>query len=102
MRTADDPKWSVALIHSVNVNSKRDHGVSNRLGWLDVKLSVLDRPKPKARDFDPLDDRDRPILMPAERPIRFVGFVEQECTHCERSVVEKLRGNRANRPGARQ
>lgn len=53
-----------------------------------MRAALLDRPVPETRHIPLLLDLYRTILMPAERPIAAIAFIEQHDTHWPSIAIE--------------
>jgi hypothetical protein len=60
----------IPLVHGIDMDAQGDHSRQKLGRRLDMKLPALDRPRAKTIDLDPLGNADRPVLMPAEAPVR--------------------------------
>src|SRR5687767_1793453 len=71
---------SIVSRNRVKVHSNCDHGLQDRHWWSDVLQTLLDGPRPEVVHEVTLLHDDRAILMPSQRPVQSMRFVEQERT----------------------
>lgn len=96
MRPGDNEQRSIVVVDGVEVNPKGHQSREYLERRFDMLDAPLDRPWAETGQVDALANGDRSILMPAESPIRFWGFVEQDRSNGLRPRPQKDRGKRAN------
>ena len=70
----------IVLVHIIQVQARRNHRPDQRKWRLDMNDASFDVPVVETRDIGATANRNRPILVPSERPVQAGSFVEQKRT----------------------
>lgn len=77
MRSRCDEQGGICLRDWIEVDPQRHHVLQDAHRWRDVQKSLFLCPRPEAWRVDLLLDADRPVLMPAKRPVGRFALVEK-------------------------
>jgi len=73
-----DKQRRIVGIDGIEMDAQRDHAVEQGLRWGDMVQARLYGPGTKASCFYPFAHGDSAVLMPAERPIGGLAFIEED------------------------